>query len=143
MGYKTKKIFGRRETVHIASPDFLGMPKVEIELKDGLTVKAGEFVDYTGAKATLGKDKEAFFLVVEDSFYNDMLKRNKPSGVVEGFFGEMLIYTKVYDEGGTAFAAGDKVSLNNGKLCHVDDTHTIAVGEVIDRGTDWLAVVMS
>lgn len=142
MGYKTEKIFGRRETVHIVSPDFLALPKVEIELGDGVAVKAGEFVGYTGEKVTLTNAKEAFFLVTEDSFYNDMLTRAKPSGVAEGFFGEMLLHTKVYDEGGTAFAAGDKVSLNDGKLCHIDDTHTIPVGEVIGRGTDWLAVVL-
>jgi len=142
MGYKTEKVFGRRESVHIVSPDFLALPKLEIELADGIVVKSGEFVGYDGNKVTLTDEKKSFFLVTEDSHYSDMLDRMKPSGVVEGFFGEMLIHTKLFDEGDTAFAAGDKVSLKDGKLAHVDDTNTISVGEVVSRGTDWLAIVI-
>ncbi len=142
MSYKTDKIFGRRESVHIVSPDFLALPKLEIDLGDGVTVKSGEFVGYNGQKVTLTDTKKAVFLVTEDSHYNDMLDRPKPSGVVEGFFGEMLIHTKVFEEGGTAFSEGDKVSIADGKLVHVDGTHTIEVGEVVGRGTDWLAVVI-
>jgi hypothetical protein len=142
MSYKTNKVFGRRESVHIVSPDFLALPKLEIDLADGVTVKSGEFVGYNGEKITLTDTKKAIFLVTEDSHYNDMLDRAKPSGVVEGFFGEMLIHTKVYEEGGTAFAAGDKVSIKEGKIVHVDGTNTIPVGEVIGRGADWLAIVI-
>ena len=142
MGYQTEKVFGRRESVHIVSPDFLALPKLEIELADGVTIVSGEFVGHNGAKITLTDAKKSFFLVTEDSHYNDMLDRMKPSGVVEGFFGEMLIHTKLFDEGGTAFAAGDKVSLKDGKLSHVDATNTIEVGEVVGRGTDWLAIVL-
>jgi len=142
MGYKTEKIFGRREMVHIVSPDFLALPKLEIELGDGVVVKSGEFVGYDGQKITLTDAKKGFFLVTEDSHYNDMLDRMKPSGVVEGFFGEMLIHTKVFNEGGTAFAAGDKVSIKDGGIVHVDGTNTIEVGEVVGRGADWLAIIL-
>ena len=142
MSYKTNKIFGRRESVHIVSPDFLALPKLEIDLADGVTVKSGEFVGYDGNKITLTDAKKAFFLVTEDSHYNDMLDRAKPSGVVEGFFGEMLIHTKAYNEDGTAFAVGDKVSIKDGVLSHVDGTNTIEVGEIVGRGTDWLAIVL-
>ena len=142
MGYQTEKVFGRREMVHIVSPDFLALPKLEIELADGVTIVSGEFVGYDGNKITLTDAKKSFFLVTEDSHYNDMLDRPKPSGVVEGFFGEMLVHTKLFDEGGTAFAAGDKVSIKDGKLAHVDATNTIEVGEVVGRGTDWLAIVL-
>jgi len=142
MGYKTDKVFGRREMVHIVSPDFLALPKLEIELANGEAVKSGEFVGYDGAKITLTDTKKAFFLVTEDSHYNDMLDRMKPAGVVEGFFGEMLIHTKMYEEDGTAFAAGDNVSLKDGVIVHVDGTNTIEVGAVVGRGTDWLAIVL-
>ena len=71
-----------------------------------------------------------------------MLSRSKPSGVVEGYFGEMVMNTKVFEEGGTAFAPGDKVTIIDGKLAHPDDDHTIEVGEVVRRGTDWLTVIM-
>lgn len=142
MGYQTEKVFGRRESVHIVSPDFLALPKLEIELADGEKVLSGEFVGYDGKKITLTDEKKSFFLVTEDSHYTDMKDRMKPSGVVEGFFGEMLIHTKLYEEGSTAFAAGDKVSLKDGRITHVDATNTIPVGEVVGRGTDWLAIVI-
>jgi hypothetical protein len=142
MSYKTDKIFGRRESVHIVSPDFLALPKLEIDLADGVEVKSGEFVGYNGQLATLTDTKKGVFLVTEDSHYADYMSRAKPSGVVEGFFGEMLIHTKVFEEGGTAFAEGDKVSVSDGKLVHVDGTHTIEFGEVVGRGTDWLAVII-
>lgn len=142
MSYKTDVVFGRRETVQIASPDFLSMAKVEIDIGDDVKIKAGEFVKYDGTKSTLTDKKEAHFLVIEDTFYNDMKSRNKPAGVVEGFFGEMLLRTKVFEEGGTAFAAGDKVTLVDGKIAHTSDTNKIVVGEVISRGTDWLAIAM-
>lgn len=142
MSYKTEKIFGRRESVHIVSPDFLALPKLEIDLANGITVKSGEFVGHDGQLATLTDTARTVFLVTEDSHYNDMLDRAKPSGVVEGFFGEMLIHTKVFEEGGTAFAPGDKVSIKDGKIGHVDGTNTIEVGEVVGRGADWLAIVL-
>ncbi len=142
MSYKTDKVFGRRESVHIVSPDFLALPKLEIDLAEGVIVLSGEFVGYDGAKITLTDAKKSFFLVTEDSHYKDTLNRPKPGGVVEGFFGEMLIHTKIYEEDGTAFAAGDRVSIKDGKLSHVDATNTIPVGEVVSRGTDWLAIVL-
>jgi hypothetical protein len=142
MGQKTSKIFGRRESVHIVSPDFLSLAKLEIELADGVEVKSGEFVSHDGQLATLTDTPKKVFLVTEGSHYKDFMGRAKPSGVVEGFFGDMLIHTKVYEEGGTAFAVGDKVTVSAGKLVHVDADHTVEIGEVVDRGTDWLAVVI-
>jgi len=143
MGYQTEKVFGRREAVHIVSPDFLALPKLEIDVASGVVIKSGEFVGHDGQKITLTDTKKAFFLVTEDSAYNDMLGRNKPSGVVEGYFGDMLIHTKVYDEAGVAFAPGDKVSLKDGVIVHVNDVNTVEIGEVVSRGTDWLAITIN
>lgn len=142
MAYGTEKVFGRREMVHIVSPDFLALPKLDIAISTTDVISSGEFVDATGSLLTLTDTKKTAFLVTEDSHYNDMLDRPKPAGVVEGFFGEMLIHTKVFNEGGTAFTVGDTVSIKDGKLTHVDATNTIVVGEIVKRGTDWLSVVI-
>jgi len=142
MGYQTPVVFGRRETVFIVSPDFLSLPKKEIDVADGVQIKAGEFVDVSGQKATLGTSKKAVFLVTEDSFYRDMNSRNKPAGVVEGYFGEMLIRTKVYNEGGTAFSVGDKVTVVDGTIAHTDTDHTVEIGEITGRGADWIEVLI-
>jgi len=142
MGYQTEKIFGKREYVHIVSPDFLSLPKLEMELEDNVKVSSGEFVNATGEKITLTTEKKAFFLVTEDSHYNDMLSRPKPGGVAEGFFGMMVIHTKRYDEGDTAFSVGDGVTIIDGKIAHLDADHTVRVGQIVKRGTDWLAITL-
>jgi len=142
MGYATDKVFGRRETVHIVSPDFLALPKMEIDLGADTVIKAGQFVGVDGKLATLTDTAKAVYLVTEGSHYEDMLKRPKPSKVIEGFFGEMLVHTKVFNEAGTVFAIGDKISVAEGVIVHKNDTNTIAIGEVVKRGDDWIAVVL-
>lgn len=140
--YYTEKVFGRRELVHIVSPDFLSLPKLEMKLPTGVEIKGGSFVTADGQLATLTDTERMILLVVEDSHYNDYLHRVKPSEMIEGFFGQMLIHTKVFEEAGTAFVAGDGVSIADGKIVHVGVVNTINVGEVVGRGTDWLAIAM-
>jgi len=142
MSYKTDKVFGRRETVHIVSPNFLQLPKVEIEVPADVKVDAGLFVGVDGNLLTLTDTIASHFLVTESTYYDDFKNRNKPANVMEGYFGQFLVHTKVFEEGDTAFAKGDKVTIISGKFAHVDDTHTVAVGEVTDRGADWIAVAM-
>lgn len=143
MGVSTEKIFGRRELVHIVSPDFLSLPKLEINVAAGIEIKSGEFIGADGALMTLTDKVKSHFLVVEATRYKDFLDRDKPSGVAEGFFGSMVIHTKTFNEDGTAFAAGDQVSLADGKLVHVNATNTIVIGEIVSRGTDWISVTIN
>lgn len=142
MGYKTNKIFGDNEKVHIASPDFLNLPKMIIELPDGVQINSGEFIFADGNKATLTNTSKGVYLVTEGTYYRDMLNRPKPSRVIEAFFGKMLVHTKVFDEKGTPFVPGTAVSIEDGKFVAVDGTNTIKVGEVISRDQTWIAVAM-
>ena len=140
MSYKTPVVFGRREVVFIVSPDQFSITRKEIEVPDGVRIDAGQFIDIAGNKATLEKEKKITLLVTEPSYYSDMRRSNKPAGVVEGYYGDMLIRTKVYNEGTEAFSKGDTVTIIDGLISHIDANHTVAIGEVTDRGTDWIEV---
>lgn len=137
---KTEKIFGRGEQAHIVSPDFLNLPKLEIPLPDDDTViESGYIVDVTGHPATIGTTKQWFGIVLEGSHYNDMLKRKKPVGGIEAFFGPMVVdvLNSLTNPGDTPFKVGDPVGVADGKLIHPDDTH-IAIGYVVETGANYI-----
>ena len=130
---RTPIIFGNKENVHIVSPDFLTLQKLNIIVPSGEGIMDGYFVDAQGALLTLLNVAIAPYLVRIPA---------KPGGVMIGYFGRMLVHTKVFDEDGTAFSAGDKISLAAGEIVHVDATNTIAIGEVIERGGDYVSVTL-
>ena len=142
---RTPIIFGKTEHVHIVSPDFFTLPKLNIAIPDGTRVRDGYFVDAQGAILTLGTALVAPYLVTEDT--NDEALPGtpaKPGGVMTGYFGNMLIHTKIFDEDGTPFVAGDKVTIIAGKIVHpITSTNTVEIGEIIERGDDYISVTLS
>jgi hypothetical protein len=135
----TGKIFGRGETVHIVTPEYLDLPKLDLALEEGVEVKSGNFVNAAGQLATIGTTKSWFGLVMEGSHYGDPYNRQKPHKGIEAYFGMMGvdILKKVTDNGGTPFAAGDELSIVNGKLVHADAEH-IAVAVVVKAESDYI-----
>ncbi len=140
---RTPIIFGKTEHVHIVSPDFLTLPKLNIAVPTGERIKDGYFVDAQGALLTLLAAKIAPYLVTEDT-HDEALPGTpaKPGGTMTGYFGNMLVNTKIFDEDGTPFVAGDTISIAGGIIVHVDATNTIAVGEVIERGDEYVSVTL-
>ena len=136
---ETGKIFGRGEQVHIVSPEYLDLPKLDLELGDGVNVKSGNFIAADGTLATLGEKHSWFGLVMEASHYGDPQERQKPHHGVEAYFGTMVADIKkdMTDNGGTPFAPGDELSLINGKLVHADVTH-IAIALVVKAESDYI-----
>lgn len=141
---RTPIIFGNKENVHIVSPDFLTLPKLNIAVPDGQRIMDGYFVDAQGALLTLLTTNVAPYLVTEDT-HDSALPGipAKPGGTMTGYFGNMLVNTKVFDEAGTPFVAGDTISLAAGKIVHVDATNTIAIGEVVERGDSYVSVTLT
>lgn len=140
---RTPIIFGATEHVHIVSPDFLTLPKLNIAVPAATRIQDGYFVDAQGALLTLLAVKIAPYLVTEDT-HDEALPGTpaKPGGVMTGYFGNMLIHTKIFDDGGSAFVAGDNISLAAGIIVHVDATNTIPVGEVIEVGDTYISVTL-
>ena len=141
---RTPIIFGNKENVHIVSPDFLTLPKLNIAIPDGERIMDGYFVDAQGAILTLLTTAIAPYLVTEDT--HDAALPGipaKPGGVMTGYFGNMLVNTKVFEDGGTPFVAGDKVTITAGKVVHVDGTHTVVVGEIIEQGDTYISVTLN
>ncbi len=142
---RTPIIFGIKEHVHIVSPDFLTLPKLNIAIPEGERIRDGYFVDAQGGILTLLTALIAPYLVTEDT-HDEALPGTpaKPGGTMTGYFGNMLVNTKVFEEtGGTPFVPGDKVTLIDGKIDHVDGSHTVVIGEVIERGDEYVSVTLS
>lgn len=135
----TGKIFGRGESVHIVSPEYLDLPKLDLELGDGVTVKSGNFIGADGTLATVGTEKSWFGLVMEGSHYGDLENRQKPHNGAEAYFGIMVVdvLKTMTDNGGTPFAMGDELSIVDGKLVHADASH-MAVALVVKADTDYI-----
>ena len=140
---RTPIIFGNKENVHIVSPDFLTLPKLNIAVPDGERIMDGYFVDAQGALLTLLTTATAPYLVTEDT--HDAALPGipaKPGGVMTGYFGGMLVNTKIFNDGGVPFVAGDTISLAAGIITHVDVTNTIVIGEVVEVGDSYISVTL-
>ncbi len=168
---RTPIIFGKTEHVHIVSPDFFTLPKLNISVPDGVRVEAGYFVDEQGALLTLLTNKVAPYLVIEDT--HDVALPGipaKPGGVMTGYFifedgstpfvagnaislasgvdttntivSSMLVNTKIFDKG-TPFLAGDKISLSAGIIVPVGITNTIVIGEIVEVGDTYISVTLN
>ena len=129
---RTPIIFANKENVHIVSPDFLTLPKLDIIVPSGERILDGYFVDAQGALLTLLDIKIAPYLVRIPA---------KPGGVMIGYFGRMLVNTKIFDKG-TPFVAGDTISLAAGIIVHVNATNTIVIGEVVEVGDSYISVAL-
>jgi len=133
----TGKIFGRGESVHIVTPEYLDLPKLDLALEEGVTVESGNFVNVAGQLATVGTSKIWIGLVMEGSHYGDPQSRQKPHKGIEAYFGVMGvdILKTATDNGGTPFAIGDELSVVDGKLVHADADH-IAIALVVKAESD-------
>ena len=138
----TGKIFGRGEQVHIVTPDYLQLPKLDLALADGVVIESGHFVNAAGEKATIGATKSWVGLVTEGSHYGDPKNRQKPHNGVEAYFGIMGIDMKkaMTTNGGTPFAIGDALSVIDGKVVHSDNDH-VAVFTVTKVEADYIRFV--
>ncbi len=142
---RTPIIFGKTEHVHIVSPDFLTLPKLNIAVPAATRIQDGYFVDAQGALLTLLTTAVAPYLVTEDT-HDEALPGTpaKPGGTMTGYFGNMLVHTKVFEEtGGTPFVPGDNVTIIDGKIDHIDGSHTVVIGEVIERGDTYVSITLS
>jgi len=140
MGISLPYVLNRNESCIILSPDFLSMAKEIIETDK--FIGSGMFVDRTGAPCTIEKAKKWFGLVTETNYYNGMGgKVLKPSGNVEAYFDAMSVLSKVFtDDPDAPIAAGDQLTIIDGRLAKTDDNHTIPVFEVMERDGDMLKV---
>lgn len=136
---ETGKIFGRGEQVHIVTPDYLQLPKLDLALADGVVIESGHFVNASGEKATAGATKSWIGLVTEGSHYGDTESRQKPYHGVEAYFGTMVVDMKITmtAPGSTPFTVGDSLSVVDGKIVHADADH-IAMFTVIKIEADYI-----